>query len=159
MAGTVNLWMITDTKGISRETPVLNKMSSDLPLALVPDLRDAVEQQASQERGAKDAELIGSLLTDRDHQLLAFLKAKGASAKVQGLAEQYLASDREQRLPDKSISRHLEFSDSGYALQRKAKGRRLPLESGLGSFTWTAAGAASTVDARERIQSEERKVR
>jgi DNA sulfur modification protein DndD len=108
------------------EKQMLDLTASELPLSLVPDLLGAVEQQASQERGAKDAELIGSLLTDRDQQLLEFLKSKGASAKVLGMVEKHLAADRDTRLPDSSISRHLGLSDGGYALLCHLREHRLP---------------------------------
>jgi hypothetical protein len=67
------------------EKQLLELAASELPLSLVPDLLEAVDRQAIQERGATDAELIGTLLTERDQQLLAFLKSKGASAKVLAL--------------------------------------------------------------------------
>jgi DNA sulfur modification protein DndD len=108
------------------EKQLLDLAASDLPLALVPDLLEAVERQAGRERGAMDAELIGSLLTDRDQQLLAFLKRKGASDNVLSLAEKHLAADREQRLPDKSISRYIGLSNGGYALLRHLSEHRLP---------------------------------
>ncbi len=108
------------------EKQLLDLAASELPLALVPDLLDAVELQVSHEGTAREAELIGSLLTDRDQQLLAFLKGKGAAAKILGLAEQHLAADRKQRLPDNSVFRYLAMSESGYALLRHLRGRRLP---------------------------------
>src|SRR5271157_3159702 len=108
------------------EKQLTDLAASELPLCLVPDLLKAAGQQASQERGAKDAELIGSLLTDRDQQLIDFLKGKGASAKMLRLAEQHLSADRDQRLPDSSVSRHIDLSDSGYALLVHLSERRLP---------------------------------
>jgi DNA sulfur modification protein DndD len=92
----------------------------------VPDLLKAVGQQASRERGAKDAELIGSPLTGRDQQLIDFLKVNGASAKMLRLAEQHLSADRDKRRPDSSVSRHIDLSDSGYALLVHLSERRLP---------------------------------
>jgi DNA sulfur modification protein DndD len=108
------------------EKQLLDLTASELPLSLVPELLKNVEDQAGQERVAKDAELIGSLLSDRDQQLLAFLKGKGASAKMLRLAEQHLTSDREQRLPDRSVSVHLDLSDNGLALLRHLRRHRLP---------------------------------
>jgi DNA sulfur modification protein DndD len=108
------------------EKQLLELTASELPLSLVPDLLEAVDRQAAEERGATDAELIGALLSGRDQQLLAFLKTKGASAKVLSHAEQHLAADREQRLPDKSVSRHLGLSGTAYVLLRHLREHRLP---------------------------------
>lgn len=108
------------------EKLLLDLTASDLPLAIVPDLLEAVERQAGQERAAMDAELIGSLLMDRDQQLLALLKTKGASGKVLSLAEKHLAADREQRLPDKSVSRYISLSRNSYAHLRHLREHRLP---------------------------------
>lgn len=107
------------------EKQLLELAASELPLSLVPDLLEAVDRQAAQERGARDAELIGTLLSERDQQLLAFLKCKGASAKMLSLAEKHLAADREQRLPDKSVSRYLGLSGNAFALLRHLREHRL----------------------------------
>jgi DNA sulfur modification protein DndD len=45
---------------------------------------------------------------------------------VLNLAEQHLAADRELRLPDKSVSRHLGLSGNASALLRHLRERRLP---------------------------------
>jgi DNA sulfur modification protein DndD len=56
------------------EKQLLELTASELPLSLVPDLLEAVDRQGAEERGATEAELIGTLLSDRDQQLLTFLK-------------------------------------------------------------------------------------
>jgi len=108
------------------EKQLLEVLSSELPLCLVPKLMEVMDQQARQERSAKDAEVIGTLLSGRDQELLAFLRSKGASAKVLGLAEQHLAADRDGRVPGEPIERRLDLSDGAYALLRHLQERRLP---------------------------------
>jgi DNA sulfur modification protein DndD len=55
--------------------------AGELPLALVPDLLQAVEEQDRRERQAQGSELIHRLLTDRDRRLLGVLRDAGGGRR------------------------------------------------------------------------------
>lgn len=108
------------------EKQLIDLAASDLPFSLIPDLLKTVEEQATQERAGREAEIISSLLSGRDQQLLDILKQAGASAKMLKAADKHLAADREQRLPPQSASCYLGLSESAYALVRYLREHRLP---------------------------------
>ena len=62
------------------ENRLVGLAATDLPLALVPDLLTAVQQQAMAERDAAETEVIARLLAERDAALLALLRKKRAAA-------------------------------------------------------------------------------
>ena len=79
------------------ESRLVGLAATDLPLALVPDLLVAVQQQAAAERTAAEAAVTARLLAERDAQLLALLQEKAAAAKVIQLVREFLEADRARR--------------------------------------------------------------
>ena len=79
------------------ENRLVGLAATDLPLALVPDLLDAVQRQAAAERAAAEMEVIARLLAERDAELLALLQKKRAGATVVAMAREFLEADRARR--------------------------------------------------------------
>jgi DNA sulfur modification protein DndD len=99
--------------------------AGDLPLALVCDLLDRVEDHDRRERQAVDSELIQRLLEERDRQLLEVLRtARGGTPLLRRVSE-HLAADRTRRQPQSPVSRHLNLSEGARSLLRHLRGGRL----------------------------------
>jgi DNA sulfur modification protein DndD len=79
------------------ESRLVGLAATDLPLALVPDLLDAVQRQAAAERVAAEMEVIARLLAERDAELLALLQKKRAGATVVAMVREFLEADRARR--------------------------------------------------------------
>lgn len=85
--------------------------ASELPMALVADLMQDMAMQAEKERTAHDAEVVSTLLTDRDKSLVAALKKKQVSAKTLEAVTAHLDADRKQRDDESHVECWLELSD------------------------------------------------
>lgn len=73
--------------------------AGDAPLLLITSQLLALEEQGDREAQLEQQEMLGSLLADRDAELLKFL-ATTFSDDVEQVAHAYLARDREARRPN-----------------------------------------------------------
>src|SRR5208283_3184562 len=72
------------------ETQLVTLASSELPLALVPELLTRVREQDALERLAAESEIVQSLLQTRDDRLLAILREGHAPATLIQRVEEHL---------------------------------------------------------------------
>jgi len=88
----------------------------ELPLTLVADLLGGVEQQADRESEAAEAEVVQRLLEERDGRLVEELRRGRVSAQTLEIVTEYLARDRQTRLPASPVPRRLALSKEGHSL-------------------------------------------
>jgi len=111
------------------ESRLIGLAATDLPLALVPDLVTAVQQQAGAERDAAESEVITRLLAERDKSLLTLLRKKRADETAVSLVDEFLAADRARRPQSRTQEQRLRLSDAArqlldYFLQRGQEERK-----------------------------------
>jgi DNA sulfur modification protein DndD len=99
--------------------------AGDLPLALVPDLLTAVQEQDRRECEAHDAEVIGRLLLERDHRVLAALQEARASPALLRRIADLLEADCDARRPAEPVPRRLDLAEPDRALLRHLREHRL----------------------------------
>jgi DNA sulfur modification protein DndD len=104
---------------------LLEMAAGELPLALVPELLEAVEQQADRERRAGEDEIMQRLLVRRDAQLLEVLREARATARLIQKVEEYLAADRRERTAPEAPGHRLDLSTSARSLLAQLRERRL----------------------------------
>jgi len=85
--------------------------TSELPMALVPDLMRDMAKQAEKERTARDSGVVTTLLSERDESLISALKKKKVPAKTLEAVTAHLETDRKQRSDQRNIDCWLELSD------------------------------------------------
>jgi len=90
--------------------------ATDLPLALVPDLLDAVQRQAALERDAAETEVIARLLAERDAALLTLLQKKRVGQATVSLVSEFLTADRDRRTQPQAEDQRLRLSDAAWQL-------------------------------------------
>src|SRR5262249_32292904 len=99
--------------------------AGDLPLVLVGDLLEGVEQHDGRERQAVDAELIQRLLEERDKELLKMIRAGRGSLSLLQHVSKHLAADRAKRRPQSPVPQLLSLSEGARTLLRHLRGQRL----------------------------------
>jgi DNA sulfur modification protein DndD len=107
------------------EARLLELAAGDLPLAMVPDLLDAAEQQAGRERQAAEAEILQRVLAERDNGLLLVLRAAQAPPALLRLVHDHLSGDREARQPAERVPPRLGLSEGAQALLHRLREQRL----------------------------------
>ena len=93
------------------EERLVSLSASELPMALVANLLRDMASQAEQERAASDAEIVSTLLADRDEALVAALRKKKVGAKAIETVTGHLDSDRKQRSDQRNVDCWLELPD------------------------------------------------
>jgi len=126
------------------EERLLSISASELPMALAADLMQDMAKQAEKERTARDAEVVSTLLADRDKSLIATLKKKRLTAKTIEAVTAHLDADREARGDQRNIDCWLELSDVSH--------RRLEhlLEGGLPACLEETASKLEQLEASRR---------
>jgi DNA sulfur modification protein DndD len=95
---------------------LLSLAAGELPLAMVPELLEAVRERQEREQKQSEAEVTGRLLEKRDRALLAFLKKKRASAELVQQVKEHLEADRKARRPAHSAHSRLGLSEHARTL-------------------------------------------
>jgi len=106
-------------------TQLVTLATGNLPLLLVPDLLERVEELDRRERQALGTEVIQRLLLERDNQLLGVLRDARASAAILRKVSEYLASDRLSRQQPACLTHRLELSEATRVLLRHLRGQEL----------------------------------
>ncbi len=87
--------------------------ATELPLALVLDLLGDVASQDTQERLAKENEIIEKRLSKRDKELLEFLEQKNVDSSIIGGTKEFLLANRAEIAGHVEVERRLSISDNG----------------------------------------------
>lgn len=121
------------------------------PLLMVPDLLRDVESQAAQEEQAIQAEILGTLLAERDAEVLRNMKESGAPNKILKALEKLLSGDRERRSASTERERYLNLSDESHEALRGLQKIILPdLRSRIAKLLRLADEAQSTLVDHDR---------
>ena len=84
-------------------------------MLLVSDLLDAIHDRAQHESAAASAQILGSVLQERDTLVIGFLRESGAKATLAKTISDMLARDRKARTQAARSPRYLSLSDGTYA--------------------------------------------
>lgn len=83
---------------VSRQEAALRELAAGAaPLLLIPGLLEQAEELAQQDREARQTQLLGEILAERDAGLMRNLKKAGLPATHARLVETVLAEDRDRR--------------------------------------------------------------
>jgi DNA sulfur modification protein DndD len=107
------------------EARLLELAAGEVPLAMVPDLLGAVEQQDRRERQAAETEIVQRLLAERDNRLLEVLRAAQTPPGLLRLIHDHLSGDRQARQPAERVRPRLGLSEGAHALLRRLREQRL----------------------------------
>jgi DNA sulfur modification protein DndD len=107
------------------EAQLLTLAAGELPLALVPQLLDRVEQQDTRERQSAEADIVHRLLVERDNRLLEVLRAAQVPPRLFQLVHGHLEADRRTRQSLDGTARRLRLSEGARSLLRHLRGFRL----------------------------------
>jgi DNA sulfur modification protein DndD len=92
------------------EAQIVAVAAGELPLALVPDLLEAIRDQDQAETQAAEAQIVQQLLTQRDRQLLEILGETRMPPHFLQLVAEHLERDRQSRQPAGLPARRLGLS-------------------------------------------------
>lgn len=86
--------------------------ATELPLALVGDLLQRVDEQDRRERSAAETAILSEFLEERDARLLDFLCQRKVGTKAQKTVREFCESDREQRTHAEPVEQRLQLSEN-----------------------------------------------
>jgi DNA sulfur modification protein DndD len=114
---------------VSREEAINGQLSAlasgDLPLALVPELLQRVEEQDRRERQVAGAAVMQRLLVERDRKLLDVPREARATPDLLRRAGEHLEADRAGRQATTPLAHRLDLSEPARSLLRHLREQRL----------------------------------
>jgi DNA sulfur modification protein DndD len=119
---------VLKTRQDELEAELVDLAAGELPLALVPDLRERVVEQDVRERQATESLVAERLLEERDRSLLAVMEEQKVQARALKLVRELMEADRRQRSAASTAGgeRRLALSEQAHALLADLESHALP---------------------------------